>query len=1132
MLAAAVFGFCAPSAIASTTTINFESPVISGGPAGEALGEQYETEGVVFSPAGAAAERISHHLGSTCGGAELYRTEDAHSGKQVAYSYCETDEGLEFHDSIVGAFSTGAPRPSEHVSVWVGEPGGTGHHFAPGGFKVTLTGYNLSGQEIAGASQSATIRAGEEEVATPLSISASSATIAYFSVSAAEPEGPPIEIDDLEFGVPAGLPPAQIALEPIPALPYEETPGRPGETVHVPVVVKRYFGATEKITLAVTGLPAGVKVTGGTEIAPSASQTTLTFAVAANATPTVSEYTVTATSPDLGEPASVEGAFAVFAALELNPKQGAISMTACPTSREVSFGLEGIPGSAALELNGQGDTSGLEAKLSATSLAPGSRVTLKIASATGAGGPGTATYTITARNGSYSAASKVTVTRTAGAITAIYGNPAETPQMSRSGSIVEVAGTGLCAGSTIEFGNSDAVVSPSAVGPEGGSLTATVPFYATSGPVTVHSPAGAIVSTKPLQVDNFRDTWGWPWENRGTPKYLSYGLIESIFGNSESTWDETDWPSIDARIFKGYASELIEEGSCLGMVGFVQYLSEDSENLYALNQVEAPMARTGDYPFDFASSAAAPAALEEAISIFHFDQFSAQYIEFEFEEHEASHRPLQAIEQIKQSFAQSTLGPSFLGASFDFITLENQGAEGGGHAVMPYAVAGDGSGGYYIYVYNPNRPYVGEESSNAAYHKQHVDESRIHVNSNGEWSFQDGFPTLWHGDSQHLTVVPWGKLPVPYAFGYPEDRQATPRPEIPGIGTGLNLFSDWIGASSSGGSASMSQVTDSRGHTLITPQGTENVDPATRIAHSQLHYPATVGTKSGSPTAWLPDGGSYQIKETGKSKGQYSETLLSSGMDAIVQAGAQPGVSDAIGVVPGTHTVSFSGGSTKALSLNLISSAGHDVTHSAELTTTSHSGFAQSLSFTGSNLVYHHTGPGTTIELQLSTAARESAPVAISTGPIEVGTGQSAVLSPTSWGSLSALRVTVSGHGAPRTLLIHGSKLSPVKGLSVKVSKRAGRKVTLTIAGRIGSLPSGAQLKYIWAVTDGSRVLAHHVLQLTGSRLRPGVRSESITFTAPAAGHYRFRGEAALLVAQGVIEQGSNVSKSVDVAIK
>ena len=1131
----ALFALGAPAALATETEIGFESPKITGSDPFAALGSEAEDKGVVFSPRSKIAERIKDHLGSTCESLQLYRvgTADAHSGEQVAYSYCETDELLEFHDTFVGYLKT---TPTEKISVWVGAPGGTGHSFPPGGTTVALKAYNLDGEVVESAY--ATIPAGDAKANTHLEVQTSAANISYFSVNGDEgPKGPegeglPLMIDDLDYSVPTTPPPPQIALEPIPAEPYEDTLGRQGQIVEVPIVVQRYFGANNEIELKVSGLPKGVTVIGDTtKIKAGLGESNLAFNVAADAAPTVAQYKVTAASVGVLEPVSVEGTFAVSAALELNPVSETVSMVSCAGKRNVALDFEGIPGATALALASSGDTTGLEAKLSSATVAPGERVELELNSPTGVGGPGTSTYVVTATNGGFQAKSTITVNRTAGTITQVstaqgpFGLP-EAPQFLQSGSPVWITGTGLCPGSTVEFGNEDGVAKSSPVGSEDTSLTTSIPTFATSGTITVHTPAGAISSPKTLQVGSFRNTWGWPWENRGTPKYISYGLIESIFGNEESTWDGTEWPSIDARVFKGYASELIGEGSCLGMTAFIQYLSEYDSSEFALSEIESNLPRSGDDPFAFSSASGASPSLEEAISIFHFDQFSAQFIEFEFEEHEASHPPLYAIEQLKLAF-QRAQAPGF-----DFITIQNQGSEGGGHAVVPYNLESDGAGGYYIDVYNPNRPYLPAETTNASFHKTQVDESRIHVSPNGEWSFLDGFASLWHGNSQSLVVVPWGKLPLPYAYPYPEFASRSGRPEIPGISTLLNLFGKWIGASSSG-AATMTQVTNAAGHTLIGAGGIENLDAATHIPHAQLHYPATGGTKAEPPTAWLPDGSSYKITETGKGNGQYSQTLLSSQLDAVVQSKAQSGVADEIGVVPSTHTVSFSGGSTKPLTLDLISSAGRHVTHSAQLTTTSGKGDLQSLALDGTSLLYSHKGPATTIELQLSTASREGAPAALSTGPIKVGAGQKASISPTSWNSLGAVRVTVAGHGSSRTMLLHGvGRLgAPVKKLSLRVRKGAGRTRTLTITGKLRALPRGSQLKYIWEVYEGSHMIVHHVLVLTGRNLRPGKRTESYTFTAPAAGSYRFSGSAALLVAHGVIEQGANTTKSTTVKI-
>lgn len=958
-------------------------------------------------------------------------------------------------------------------------------------------------------------------------------------------------VDDVSFTVESALP-EELLLEPEPG--HESLSGSQGGSASLPIRVFRENGAEEPIELHVSGLPKGVTVSGGATIPSGQDFTTLKVAIAEDAATGEVPITITATSNGLAaEPAPIHTALSVSSPLSVylnSDSHLTTAITPCGQSGAavtVGFG-PGVTGDANLTLSASGDTSGLSYSLAETTVAarsgePGGPVALEL-SEPESSGSGMAEITVTARDGGFrSSTATLVVDRETGTITSVSAAPGanpfhlpEAPQLLHSGTQVTINGTGLCPGSTVEFGNERALVEPSSTGPDGSSLVASIPTYATTGTVIVQTPSGALRSPQQLQIDNFRDVWGWPWQNLNSPKYLTFGLIEELFGPEETTFFGTSWPNVNARVFKAYASELLLKGSCFGMSALIQYISEYSDSPVGLNYEEflPDIPRTGLEPFDFEAHTGASPPLEEIVSLFHFDQDSAQVIEYEVEEHESSHPPLYAIEQLRQALQQSA---EYRDLNFDFITLENQGPHGGGHAVVPYNLEPDGSGGYYIDVYNPDTPYYPESANNRAPYKgeeqRHaLEESRIHVNSQGEWTFQDGFKTLWHGESHSLVVVPWNKLPVPDAVQIPEPAEHPERPQIPGISTLLNVLGKWIGVSSSGPTATITQVTDASGHTLVAADGAANLNAATRIPHAQLHFPATEGDTIAQPSAWLPTTGSYKVTETGKATGTYTQTVLSSHIDAVVQSQARPGVSDYVGVTPATDTVSFTAGSTKPLDVEMVSSAGHRVTHSVELTTTSVRGATQSLGFSGSTLLYSHKGPGTTIDLQLSTASPDEAPVALSTGPISVRAGQSVRISPTNWASLGAVRVTVQGDGSSRTLLVRNTKSpSPVKALSLSVRKLPGLLEALTIKGRVGALPGGAQLKFLWTVEQRSRVIAHHVVSLSGRQLLPGTRSESFTFDAPSAGRYVFVGRADLLVAHGIIERGSTTSRSRKVQI-
>ena len=389
-----VFGALGPGAqlaSASTTTINFETPALSGSTspqAGSLLGSysQFASDGVQFASYFSPIE--SEIPGEPCGG-ELYRDDaNAHSGDQVGFSFCGPEGENEFSNANISGqilnAATGLGSLTDSISVYAGAPKVTinGIKYGGGGQLTTLTGYNTDGGVV--KTDSATVGT---KAATLLSITSSSTDIAYFTVSGPGDASAPLEIDDLSFEVPATPPPPQIALNPV-AVGF--TTGSQAQTLEVPVTIDRYSGADDPVTLAISGLPDGVTLTGGQTIAAGSDSTDLTFSIAANAQVTSSTYTLKASTADAAT-VSEQGTFTVTAGLVLTLSQSSISAAACSATTITVYTQQYVPGTLSLSVSPQGNTSGLSDSLSTIS---NGEATLKLAS-NGTGGSGTATYKFT-----------------------------------------------------------------------------------------------------------------------------------------------------------------------------------------------------------------------------------------------------------------------------------------------------------------------------------------------------------------------------------------------------------------------------------------------------------------------------------------------------------------------------------------------------------------------------------------------------------------------------------------------------------------------------------------------------------------------------------------------------------------
>jgi hypothetical protein len=397
-----LLALAAAPALASTTTLNFETPVVPGttspapGPAATTL---YQSEGVTFTgpfltPVGAAAPG---HFSFPY----LYRdTANAHSGKQVLYaSYCGS-EGCSFNDDF-GAMFAQLSNEETGIQVYAG---------AVGGGTVELAAFSLSGALIAHQTESLGT---STKVDTHLVVSSSSADIAYFSVSHSGYGA--LEIDDLSLVAPA--------VEPAPVINQQQTgaSGYQGSTAQMSVDIGRFNGADDPVDLAISGLPSGVTLTGGSTTIPAGSSTTtLTFTISSSA-PTVEAvpFTVTATTADVSETVSTQDSFTVVGAptpvtiTVLPPgsytptSYASVGISPC-ASEDISVEVSTSPlvsTPVTLSLGVSGSSSGLYSALSTTTVAANEGgvtvVDLQLQRISSGDGGAVNNITITGTDGSY-----------------------------------------------------------------------------------------------------------------------------------------------------------------------------------------------------------------------------------------------------------------------------------------------------------------------------------------------------------------------------------------------------------------------------------------------------------------------------------------------------------------------------------------------------------------------------------------------------------------------------------------------------------------------------------------------------------------------------------------------------------
>ncbi len=645
-----------PARAESPGFIEFEEPVLPGPresiETGEAVSKQYLADGVKFT---SGTAKVSEPLGWSPfpnALADLYRNNTIYppgdEDRQMLYAYACSSEGCSFNDYAAEIFGTLTTETKE-LKLLAGTPGGG---------PVELAGYNLKGDVV--AHDTATVNT---KVETPLEIK-SAELIAYFSVARLHggTEGySALEVGELQFEIPAKPPPPAIVLEQN-ALPNGPV-GSQGTNASWTVGVERFNNADEPIELHVSGLPSGVTLTGEHTIAAGSDTGTLTFSIASNA-PLLSEapFTISATTGDAAEPAPITEDFTIESPLQvklLNYSSGTYSsshtvhLTPCGSlvQEVVVIPGPGVSTPTSLTLSASGDLGGLSYTLAKSSVpspgGPANVVDLTISEASNSG-TGFAEIAINAANAGYpTAAASVAVYRDAGSITSVtpigvgpvFGLPLA-PQFLSGGTQVRVSGSGLCPGSTVQFGNEKATATPATVGPGGESLTATLPLLATTGPVTVHTPAGNLVSPHPLAVDNFRDTWGWPFTNYALKgSSLNLNTETTLFG-FENVYVSTPFgnvPSPAAGVWYVEAESLVGGGVCFGMTALIQWLSNESPPYELFRELNNYPHSGGPTPHLLVGPKGPSAALEEMIAVFHLDQDSGQFQEYQNEESGREH---------------------------------------------------------------------------------------------------------------------------------------------------------------------------------------------------------------------------------------------------------------------------------------------------------------------------------------------------------------------------------------------------------------------------------------------------------------------------------------------------------------
>jgi hypothetical protein len=301
-----------------------------------------------------------------------------------------------------------------------------------------------------------------------------------------------------------------------------------------------------------------------------------------------------------------------------------------------------------------------------------------------------------------------------------------------------------------------------------------------------------------------------------------------------------------------------------------------------------------------------------------------------------------------------------------------------GHNVVGYNLRDDGAGGYWIDVYDNNRPFLASENTNASSHSGREDNSRIHITAGGNWEFG---ALGWSGGPRSIIITKATDIPV--------------TPTMPTSLAGLItiIFGD---------AAKAAQVTDSAGRTLINPDGSPNLDK-NGVPDSTVFYP-TGPAKTVRPIVLLGGTDTYTQTIVGKATGTYDAALMGRGFAAKVE-GVQTakGIQDTLTLIPDRIGVQFATGSasTKAM-LRVNARTSDGVPRNAAVRTTTVKGGGETVAFDAERqaLTYTHKGAAADYTLTLDSFDASGKATKFVSPTLRIQPGDRAVFRPTDWNRL------------------------------------------------------------------------------------------------------------------------------------
>ncbi len=718
----------------------------------------------------------------------------------------------------------------------------------------------------------------------------------------------------------------------------------------------------------------------------------------------------------------------------------------------------------------------------------------------------------------------VDVTRAPAVVNSIDTTFARTPQDLNPGTELTIKGAGFCPGSTVQFGNPQAIATPDSISADGTMIKVQTPPLATDGPVTVLTAGQRPTSGQSLTVDSYRNVNGYQFHNYRP--HITFDQMTEAFG-SDQTYDSIPLCIIDctvtfrdpfAMILNAIANAAFggsSGGACFGFSLSSQRFLEGQASL-------------SDYPpgsasqiFGLDSKSARSGQITEFINAMQASQLSVEFLGHWLGD-ASSHLVNGGASSSHDVFNQITGALSQ--GRFPLIALRDGGE---GHVVIAYNVEG-APPDWFVDVYDSNDPFNwnGDENSttDGSTHQTQFQNSRIHIDSDGNWSLPS---SNLSGDMSGLVVTDPANLPNPPTIVSNLAKIAT----LGYILFGSSTPPDTTGTSAAGPPPSaVTQVTDQAGHTLFDAHGNLSSNPAGRIAGTmfaplvgEAGRTAAARIAAQPPFILLP-ASATAFRETVADQGAGPDThvILGRGFTAQIVTNSRRGADDGLTVDPNGAGFATSAAS-KPLDLTLIASAGR-ARRVAEVSTTSFGGGGDTLRFTGgrSGLELAHKGKPTTFTITLSGLDNHHAPETFKSGPLHIGPGGKASIGAINWGSLqgSTIELTIGGRRLRIANRLRAPQLASIARLSA--TKLRGHAVSLTIATRPRRLPAGTQVVFLWIVKQGARRIASH-LTIAGA----STKSATFTFRARQSGRYKLTAYVTVATLSGVAQSSSSAVRTV-----